>query len=241
MDWKQQLYSTYVSGGQAAPLPAGEVRAQAYPHTLALIRQHFPADRQARVLDLGCGHGTLLACARHLGYQNLTGVDGSAEQVALAHRLGRPDVRCQDIFDFVAQAHEVFDVVCLMDVLEHLTRPELLRFMSDLPRIMAPGARLLVHVPNAEGLHGMRIRYGDLTHEIAFTAQSMHQLLTACGFDQIACREDRPAVHGLKSAVRALLWQALTVVPRLQLLAETGSGGHLLSQNMLVTARRAGI
>jgi hypothetical protein len=43
----------------------------------------------------------------------------------------------------------------------------------------------------------------------------------------------------LKSGVRLLIWNLLTLPARLLLAAETGRFGHLLSQNMLVTARRA--
>jgi hypothetical protein len=101
---------------------------------------------------------------------------------------------------------------------------------------LRPGGRVVIHVPNAEGLHGMRVRYGDLTHEQAFTPASIRQALTLCGFTNVRCFEDRPVMHGLKSALRAAFWRLSTLQARLQLLAETGVGGHILSQNMLVVA-----
>jgi cyclopropane fatty-acyl-phospholipid synthase-like methyltransferase len=56
-----------------------------------------------------------------------------------------------------------------MDVIEHLTRQELFDLLDSVYRVLAPGGVCLVHVPNAEGLYGMRIRYGDFTHELAFS------------------------------------------------------------------------
>jgi hypothetical protein len=45
-------------------------------------------------------------------------------------------------------------------------------------------------------------------------------------------------VHGLKSFFRRLLWDVLTILPRLLLTAETGQRRSVLSQNMLVVARK---
>jgi hypothetical protein len=77
-----------------------------------------------------------------------------------------------------------------------------------------------------------------LTHETAFTSQSIRQMLRVCGFESIEVFEERPIVHGLKSLVRLWLWRLLTLRERLLLLAETGSAAGVLSQNMLVVARK---
>lgn len=99
------------------------------------------------------------------------------------------------------------------------------------------GGRLIVHVPNAQGIFGMRVRYGDLTHERAFSPKSIKQLLRTAGFSNIQVFEDKPIVHGFASLCRRLLWTALTLVPRLLLLTESPSAESLaLSQNILVTA-----
>ena len=89
-----------------------------------------------------------------------------------------------------------------------------------------------------EGVFGMRVRYGDLTHEQCFTPRSIRQVLAVCGFNDVFCFEDQPVVHGLKSALRFLVWKLFTLPVLLLLLAETGGRGHILSQNMLITARR---
>jgi hypothetical protein len=127
-----------------------------------------------------------------------------------------------------------------MEVLEHLTPPELLACLDAVAAALVPGGLLVVHVPNAEVIFGMSIRYGDLTHETAFTSTSMNQLLRATGYTDIRCQEDRPHVHGITSAVRNVLWRVLTLPIRLLLPAETGALRHLLSQNILVVARRGG-
>ncbi|HEY1102960.1 MAG TPA: class I SAM-dependent methyltransferase [Burkholderiaceae bacterium] len=237
-DWKSRLYNAYVSTGQAGDVlhPADLVN----PYHQKVVAPLLPARRDVAVLDLACGNGRLLYNLRACGYTRLTGVDISPEQVAVAHRLGLTEVQCADLAPWVrSQPAASFDVVCLMDILEHLDKPEVLALLDEVHRILRPGGLLIAHVPNGAGLFGMRVRYGDFTHEQAFTPQSMQQILRACRFEGIACMEDRPVVHGAKSLVRAILWQLLTLPLRLLLAAETGVTRHVLSQNLLARAAKS--
>ena len=85
----------------------------------------------------------------------------------------------------------------------------------------------------------MRIRYGDLTHENCFTPKSIRQALRSSGFTEVQCFEDKPIIHGLKSLIRRMFWDVMTIFPRLLLIAETGQPGTILSQNFLVVAHKA--
>jgi hypothetical protein len=173
------------------------------------------------------------------GFSNVKGVDVSREQTELAHRFGVPEAECGDLFSFLRANEAAFDIVFSMDILEHFERPELFDVLALLRRSMKADGRLIIHVPNGEGLFGMRIRYGDLTHENCFTSQSIRQALVTSGFGEVDCFEEKPVVHGVFSLVRRMLWDGLTLFPRLLLLAETGRMKHVLSQNMLVIARRS--
>lgn len=106
--------------------------------------------------------------------------------------------------------------------------------------MLRPGGRWIIHVPNGESPFFGSIRYGDLTHELAFTRTSLAQLLLASGFAEVRCFEDQPVVHGAKSALRWLLWRGFRGVLRLYIAAETGDarGGHIFSQNLLAVARK---
>jgi len=237
MDWKQRLFDSYVSTGQTqAP---HDLARQPNPYIDQLIRTHVPSDRNIAILDIACGHGRLLFQLKSKGYLNLSGVDVSKEQVHLAHRLGIPSVTCGDLFDYLKTVPDQSqDVVFLMDILEHLSPQETLDLLDAAHRVLKSSGRLIAHVPNGEGLFAMRVRYGDFTHTQAFTQQSISQVLKACRFDQIGCHEDKPLVYGLKSFVRRILWDLLTVPHRLLLAAESGTFSGILSQNLLVTAIR---
>ncbi|MGA7885800.1 MAG: class I SAM-dependent methyltransferase [Acidobacteriaceae bacterium] len=240
-DWKEVLYKSYVSSGQAPE--RGNSSAAQFRHRAdyleSTIRDHFPADRASRILDIGCGHGVLLYVLQQMGYGNIRGVDGSAEQVEFAKRLGVAGVELGDGMTFLRQCgSESVDVVCLFDVLEHLTRQEAFDLIVEVRRVLSPGGVCIGHAPNAEGIFGARVRHGDLTHEQAFTPKSINQMFRALQFEDIRCFEHKPVVHGIKSMLRRFVWEVTTVPFRIMLIAEMGVGGHILSQNLLFTARR---
>ena len=240
--YRTRIYTHYVQAREQALAPETLAGLGPRSHALRkLIQLHFPADRSAAVLDLGCGHGALLHFAREAGYTNLRGVDGSPEQVAAARRLGIEGVEEGDLRDALAAQPDVsLDVVIAFDVIEHFTRDELLPFVDEVRRVLKPGGRWIIHVPNGESPFGGRMRYWDLTHELAFTRTSLAQLLLASGFAEVRCFEDQPVVHGTKSAARWLLWKGFRGLLRLYIAAETGDagGGHIFSQNLLAVARK---
>ncbi|MCL1926180.1 MAG: class I SAM-dependent methyltransferase [Syntrophorhabdaceae bacterium] len=206
-----------------------------------MIRNHFPADRNASILDLGCGHGALIHFARLAGYKNIRGVDGSPEQVAAAKRLGIEGVEEADLSVFLSkQQAESVDLVIAFDVIEHFTKDELLGFVDHVCRVLKRNGRWIIHTVNGESPFFGCVRYGDLTHELVFTRKSIHQLLLSSGFFNVRCFEDAPIPHGVKSAARWGLWKAIRSVLRLYIAAETGDAGNggIFTQNFLVVAEK---
>jgi Methyltransferase domain len=130
-------------------------------------------------------------------------------------------------------AGEVFDVVVASDVNEHFCKDDVLEIMDQAYRVLRPGRGLTMHVPNAEGVFGSRIFWGDFTHEMAFTREGLCQLTCACGFSSVEFNEDIPVAHGVKSLIRRLLWAALRSIFRLACMAETGDSAAGLTQNLI--------
>lgn len=238
--YRERIYQHYVHAReQALAPPTLEGLKPRAPYLTKLIQTHFPADRRSAILDLGCGHGALIHFARRGGYTNIRGVDGSPEQVAAARRLGIDGVEEVALLAaLTAQADESLDVVVAFDVIEHFTRDELLSFVDQVHRVMRPGGRWIIHTPNGESPFCGRIRYGDLTHELAFTRTSINQVLLSSGFSKVQCFEDAPIPHDLKSTVRWGLWKVIRSLLRLYIAAETGdtAGKAIFSQNFLTVA-----
>lgn len=242
MHWKQAVYESYVSSGHVAAEES--LQAQLRPrmaYLRSLIRRLFPQDKDARILDVGCGYGALLHVLRECGYRNVTGIDGSQQQVELAARFGIEGVRLGEAFPFLrAEPSDSIDVLCFFDVLEHLDRQELHDLLLETARVLAPGGCCIGHVPNAQGLFSMGVRYGDLTHELAFTETSLRQIFKTLGFGEVRCYEDRPVIHGAVSLARRLLWDVGSLPFRILVAAETARTRTILSQNLAFQAKKSG-
>jgi SAM-dependent methyltransferase len=238
-NWKSAFYAAYVSSGQAVDTgePAEILFRPRMAYLNHLIANHIPASRSIRILDLACGAGALLFALGQAGYTNITGVDVSEEQIAVARRIGISNARCNSLEGFLAeQGAGSVDVVTAIDIFEHLSCAELMDVLASIRTVLKPGGRCVAHVPNAGGLFGMQMRFGDITHELAFTSSSASQIFRVIGFKTVKCFEDRPQIHGLKSLVRRLLWDVGTVPSRVLLLAESGESGAILSRNMMIEA-----
>jgi len=239
-NYRTRIYGTYVSARRQSLAPASlEGLKPRLPYLRNLIRRYFPSDRNAAILDLGCGHGALIHLARQAGYRNLRGVDSSPEQVAAAKELRIEGIEQGDVMEALAkEPDEALDCLIAFDLIEHFNRNELISLVDEVHRVLRSEGRWIIHTANAESPFGMRSRYGDLTHELAFTRTSLSQLLLSSGFSRLDCYEDKPIPHGAKSAVRWMFWKAIRSFLRFYLVVETGDIGSdaIFSQNFLAVA-----
>lgn len=110
-------------------------------HTLAILS--VPAG--SRVLDLGAAEGSV-ACALAARGCSVTAVERDGAGVDALRRSGVEAVQL-DLEGIEADAFAAeYDVVLLLDVLEHLVAPE--RLLSRVPRWLATGGRVVISVPN---------------------------------------------------------------------------------------------
>jgi SAM-dependent methyltransferase len=239
--YRERIYQYYVTAMERDCAISRDWLRSREPYLRHIIRQHFPQDRKARILDLGCGHGTLLYFCRLEGYDQVSGVDRSPQQAAKARELGIEGVQQGDLLTTLRTLPDASqDVVIAYDVIEHFSKEELLPLIDEVRRVLRSGGRWLIHAPNGESPFHGRIRYGDFTHENIFTRDSLAQVLMASGFTDVRSFEEKPTVHGLKSLVRRVLWAGIRAGLLVYLAAETGSfdRGTLLTQNFLAVATR---
>jgi SAM-dependent methyltransferase len=239
-DIRARILNRYVST-HASVSGAAQGLQRRRPFLDRLVGEHFPPARDARILDLGCGHGAILWAAQRAGYTNLDGVDASPEQVAEATRLGIPGVRLGDLNQALRDTRDAsLDLVVLFDLFHYFTREQQVAIVDEVRRVLKPGGRFILHVPNSEALFAARMRDWDYLSNGSFTHASIAQLFLACSFTAIDCYEDRPVPHGLASALRLGLWHVIRLAARLVLAAETGDTGRdaIFSQCLLAVARK---
>jgi 2-polyprenyl-3-methyl-5-hydroxy-6-metoxy-1,4-benzoquinol methylase len=175
------------------------------PYYAWFTRNWLPSPASApRILDVGCGAGQFLHFLRGAGFTNCQGIDCDATQVDYARRLGL-DCRAADALSFLAQDTGSYDLITMLDVLEHLRYEELAELLALVTAHLSPSGAVILSVPNASSPNGFTVRYGDITHELAFTPTSVAEMLFCHGLKPAAFRDPYPApVTPLRAVYRAV-------------------------------------
>jgi SAM-dependent methyltransferase len=224
------IYSGYAGSrpNYRAPTQATELLARREP----VFRKHFlpllPAERGARILDLGCGYGEFLYFQQRLGYTNASGVDLNDEQLGIGRSLGVRNLERGDAGVVLAGSREEFDFISAIDFLEHVPKNQVLGLLEQVYSALRPGGRFVCQVPNLAAFYSP-LFYMDFSHETAFTAPSLKQALQLAHFDNIHVLPIGPVAHGVKSTVRVILWKSIAACLRLVQTIEGGPQDELCS------------
>jgi len=144
-------YSCARFDGEGTTLEA----AQAAKHALVCAKLGLPDRPGARLLDVGCGWGSLaLHAAREHG-ATVVGITISAEQARWArqrvHEAGlidRVEIRFQDYRDLRG---ERFDAVASIGMFEHVGQDRMAEYFAALVALLRPEGRLLNHAISSAG------------------------------------------------------------------------------------------
>ena len=162
------------------------------------------------VIDLGCGTGELSWLACDQGAREVVGINLSEDEINFARPHVSAEFVHQDILTYLSdRPDESVDRLYALNILEHLTKDDLVAVLENSQRCLRSGGQLIAMVPNAISPFGTMTRYWDITHLLAFTPSSARQLQKLCGFRSIEFREWGPRPHGLISTVRYALWQVI--------------------------------
>jgi SAM-dependent methyltransferase len=149
-----------------------------------IIAPHVSAPN-ARILDIGCASGRLLANLRDRGFTNVVGLDPSPACAATAARLYAIEVRTNTL-EGLAETREQFDVVIMVGVLEHLR--DLDTAFAHLRGLLTPGGLLYVEVPDVTAFADWpNAPYQDFSteHINFFSPDSLSNLMRRHGFNRV--------------------------------------------------------
>lgn len=171
---------------------------------LALLSREFPG---GRVLDVGCGVGTMPALMRERGLKAM-----GVEPYERAAQIARERYGLEIVCSFLQEAElppESFDGITFFDVLEHVHDP-----VGDLRKafsLLRPGGMVFVKAPNIEalqaGLFG-KWWYGlDVPrHLFHFSPRSLRRALEVTGFRPIEVRAVPDPVGAIVFEISVVYW-----------------------------------
>ena len=203
----------------------------------AVIRPLLPSSTNARIADLACGSGDLLATLIAAGYTRLAGVDISTEQVQRCHARGLMFVSRGDVRDFLKNRGGEYDCLIAIDLFEHLKLDQAVELARAAAQALTPGGQLIIQTCNANSPVFGSVRYADLTHLTAYTPSSVRQLLLAAGFDSVHVLPVKPTGRTFVGGIRRAAWELLSGAVRLYLFVETGQTGQIVSRNLIAVGQ----
>lgn len=167
----------------------------------AYYERFLPVNKDAKILDIGCGTGFFLYFLKKKGYTNYYGIDISKQQIEVCKEKITKDVELVDALDYLNDKNEIWDLIVMNDILEHIPKIKLMKFLKLVHNSLKQGGTVIVKVPNMANPLGLRSRYIDITHELGFTEDSLYEVLNATGFCNIGLHPTNYPVKSIKSFI----------------------------------------
>lgn len=167
-----------------------------------IIAGFAPYRRTNRLLDVGCGAGSLLRAAASAGWE-AEGVEVS--RTAAEHVRGEGfRVFCGELAEAEYPAGH-FDVVTASEVLEHVADPQAL--VSEIARVLRPGGLFWATTPHGRGISArvLGLAWSNVSppeHLQLFSRGGMSALLGAAGF-----RRPHIATHNMNPFEILAAWR----------------------------------
>lgn len=156
-------------------------------HLALTIKQIAKENHYRKILDIGCGSGQYLKFLQNKGFE-VFGVDHSLEAVKMAAK--------NRIIVVKASATKLpfktasFDLVLAISLIEHLSKRDAKKFISEVNMVLKPGGSFFLVTPNfASPLRLIQGKnwfgYSDPTHINFFTPASLSKTLRLQGFGNL--------------------------------------------------------
>jgi len=235
MNYRKRIYESFVSKHWAYTHSLKEEEYELYAKSAKKRYENILLqDKGANIIDIACGGGHFLYFLQQQGYIHTQGIDISQEQLDVAEKMGVKNLQKEDFGEYLPKCLGKFDMIIANDIIEHLTKDEVLNFLDTIYNSLKPRGHILIGVPNVQCLFSGKPRYCDFTHEQGFTPGSLSQVLRICDFQNIKVYGEEPVIHDLRSFIRAMLWQIVKSILKVYLIIESGTGRGLWKKDYIL-------
>ena len=138
---------------------------------------HNDKNPDYKVLEIGFGNGIFMQYAKLLGW-DIYGTEINNESIETARRKNFK-VKLTDNLD--SYDSEYFDLVIALDVMEHVSKKDLEKFLFDVKRVLIKGGKFVARVPNGDSPFGLPLQNGDITHQTVIGSGIMKYLANSLG------------------------------------------------------------
>jgi len=147
--------------------------------------KHIPENKASRILVISCGPGYFVNMLDKEGYQNVTGIDSFSGKIKYAEEKNL-NCKTATAFEYLEECDEPFDAIFCEQELNHMTKNEILDFLSLCWQKLHNGGTLIAHALNgANPITGAEALAQNFDHYNTFTEYTMRQVLNHCEFSNI--------------------------------------------------------
>jgi SAM-dependent methyltransferase len=242
----QSKYEYAHQGGKESALD--ELR---FRDIVATVAPYVP-DRAARILEIGCATGRMLALLREAGYLDVAGLDPSPGCAKAAWELYGVPVNVGTVFT-IPEPEAPYDFLVMVAVIEHIE--DLRGALTHIDRVLAPGGRVFAEVPDAAHLYGLSnspYQEFSIEHINFFSASSLANLFKSSGFDVLMTGEvvrqpqentEYPSAFGVfqKGVVSPIVRDERTEAGLTRYIAESAEGEAAVFGRLREVANRGSV
>lgn len=209
----------------------------------------LPENKDATILDIGCGWGYFLHYLKGKGYSRIEGIDSDhhARRLDFIRSNITPSVSgTKSVTDYLKTRRGAYDLVVLQQVIYYFRREELLDIMKSIYDSIKPGGTLIVETFNASLLTGFFVQSWDYERILAFTEYSLAEILADSGFTLKELFGMKvPGPKRLRGAARELTRNVWIGILKMIYALERGTDPalvpHIFSKHLLAVARKDGV
>jgi len=139
---------------------------------------YLPENKDARILDLGCGSGLLLEYLDFKGYTNILGVDVDEVALSKVDKKFKGNIKhINDLLVFLKSESKKFDMIIAKDVIYYFPPENIIAYMQSITAALNKDGSIIVEVFNGALLTAPYTAAKDFGIVNIFTEKSVRSVL----------------------------------------------------------------